>query len=383
MKAIGLMSGTSLDGLDIALCEIEGSYVGTKVQLLAYKEKKITAEMKEKIQRACSVPYSNVELICSLNFEIGQFFGTAVNEFLAEQKINPEEISFIASHGQTIFHIPADHDDLSHSTLQIGEPAVIAYLTGIQVISDFRSMDMAAGGQGAPLVPYADYILYRSHDVNRVLLNIGGISNVTYMKKDAREEDILAFDTGPGNMMIDELMRIYFHCEYDRNGDTAKRGTVIPELLDQLMKMPYILEQPPKSTGREMFGRQLVQKITVFYPDARPEDLITTLTEYTALSIAENIHTFLDPQGKVEELIVSGGGAHNQYLLSRIEHALQGCRVMTQEEIGYSSDAKEAVAFVILGNETMHGHYANMISATGAHEKVVLGSITPAPRRKR
>lgn len=382
MKAIGLMSGTSLDGLDIAYCEISGSYTDTKVKLLAYGEKKLPQAMKERIQQACSIQESNVEMICSLNFELGKFFGDAVNAFLQEHAINAKEVSFIASHGQTIYHIPFDHDDVMHSTLQIGEPAEIAYRTGIQVISNFRTMDMAAGGQGAPLVPYADYLLYTSKEKNRVLLNIGGISNVTYLKKNAKEEEISAFDTGPGNMMIDEAMRIYFQKEYDADGEKGRSGKVIPELLSALMKIPYITQQPPKSTGRELFGRQKVQEIVHSYADAAGEDLVATFTEYTAKTIADNIHAFLDPMGTVEELIVSGGGAHNRFLLTRIQSYMNGCSVLTQEDLGFSSDAKEAVAFVILGNETVRSHYSNLIAATGAKEKVILGNITPAPRRR-
>lgn len=382
MKAIGLMSGTSLDGLDIAYCEISGSYTDTKVKLLAYGEKKLPQAMKERIQQACSIQESNVEMICTLNFELGKFFGDAVNAFLQEHAINAKEVSFIASHGQTIYHIPFDHDDVMHSTLQIGEPAEIAYRTGIQVISNFRTMDMAAGGQGAPLVPYADYLLYTSKEKNRVLLNIGGISNVTYLKKNAKEEEISAFDTGPGNMMIDEAMRIYFQKEYDADGEKGRSGKVIPELLSALMKIPYITQQPPKSTGRELFGRQKVQEIVHSYADAAGEDLVATFTEYTAKTIADNIHAFLDPMGTVEELIVSGGGAHNRFLLTRIQSYMNGCSVLTQEDLGFSSDAKEAVAFVILGNETVRSHYSNLIAATGAKEKVILGNITPAPRRR-
>jgi Predicted molecular chaperone distantly related to HSP70-fold metalloproteases len=382
MKAIGLMSGTSLDGLDIAYCEISGSYTDAKVKLLAYGEKKLPQAMKERIQQACSIQESNVEMICSLNFELGKFFGDAVNAFLQEHAINAKEVSFIASHGQTIYHIPFDHDDVMHSTLQIGEPAEIAYRTGIQVISNFRTMDMAAGGQGAPLVPYADYLLYTSKEKNRVLLNIGGISNVTYLKKNAKEEEISAFDTGPGNMMIDEAMRIYFQKEYDADGEKGRSGKVIPELLSALMKIPYITQQPPKSTGRELYGRQKVQEIVHSYADAAGEDLVATFTEYTAKTIADNIHAFLDPMGTVEELIVSGGGAHNRYLLTRIQSYMNGCSVLTQEDLGFSSDAKEAVAFVILGNETVRSHYSNLIAATGAKEKVILGNITPAPRRR-
>ena len=210
MKYIGLMSGTSLDGLDIAYCSIDGFYTSTNVQLLAYKEVKMPKQLKEKIQFACNKEGAHTDDICSLNFELGTWFGESTKQFMDENAIRCEDIDAICSHGQTVYHIPEKGNGLVRSTLQLGEAAVIAWITGCRVISDFRSMDMAAGGEGAPLVPYADYLLYRSNTKRRVLVNIGGISNVTYLDKACKEEDVVAFDTGPGNMMIDEAMRHFF-----------------------------------------------------------------------------------------------------------------------------------------------------------------------------
>lgn len=382
MKAIGLMSGTSLDGLDIAYCSIEGNYTDTKVKLLQYGESRMPMVLKEEIQKACDIHQSDVAAICSLNFKLGQWFGDSTLSFMQENHICSRDVDYIASHGQTVYHIPEKTEEYERSTLQIGEPAEIALRTGCMVISNFRTMDMAAGGEGAPLVPYADYILYRSAEKTRVLLNIGGISNVTYLPRNAEEKDVFAFDTGPGNMMIDEAMRHFYHKEYDEDGNTAERGNVNSSLLKELMDMSYVRMNPPKSTGRELYGKQKVEELLQKYAEVSAEDAVCTFTEYTAASIAENVKLFLCPKGIPAEIIAAGGGAHNRVLLERLQEDLPEARVMKQEDMGFSSDAKEAIAFVILGNETLHRHYSNMISATGASKRVILGNITPKPMLK-
>ncbi|NLH63523.1 MAG: anhydro-N-acetylmuramic acid kinase [Erysipelotrichaceae bacterium] len=381
MKIIGLMSGTSLDGLDIACCEINGYSTDIKVKLLAYDEVKMPEELKAKIQHACDIHGAGVDKICSLNYELGRWFGESTKDFMDRNHFSCDEIAAVCSHGQTIYHIPHDRDGLVKSTLQIGEPAVIAWLTGCQVISDFRAMDMAAGGEGAPLVPYVDYLLYRSAEKKRILLNIGGVSNVTVLEPNCQEEDIAAFDTGPGNMMIDEAMRHFYHKEYDENGFIARHGHVIDDLFEELKHDPYVDAKPPKSTGREVFGRQCVEKILQQRPQAKGEDIVCTFTHFTSYCTARNIHLFLENDRKTDELIVSGGGSHNGFLLELLQKDLGHGKVLTQEDIGFSSDAKEAIAFAVLGNETLHGHYANMKSATGASQNVVLGCITPKIKR--
>lgn len=381
MKLIGLMSGTSLDGLDIAYCSIDGFYTDTKVKLLRYREVKMPSDLKKKIQNACDVNGAHVDDICSLNFELGKWYGECTKAFMDETHITCDDVDAICSHGQTIYHIPQTTENHVCSTLQIGESAMIAWLTGCRVISDFRTMDMAAGGEGAPLVPYADFLLYRSTEKNRVLLNIGGISNVTYLKKNCCEDEVTAFDTGPGNMMIDEAMRIFYDKEFDEDGQTGRNGKVIDEMFEELQREPYILSLPPKSTGRELFGKQRVQELLRRYEKYRKEDVICTLTHYTAWCVAENIHNFLETEEKVDEVIVSGGGAHNSFLKELLQQYMGHGSVITQEDLGFSSDAKEAVCFAILGNETLHDHYSNMPSATGAKAKVILGNITPKVRR--
>ena len=381
MNYIGLMSGTSLDGLDIAYCSLDGYYTSTKVKLLAYEEVAMPQDLKKKIQHACDVHGAHTDEICSLNFELGAWFGDSVKKFMETHAIASSDVDAICSHGQTVFHIPESYNGLVRSTLQLGEPAVIAWITGCRVISDFRSMDMAAGGEGAPLVPYADYLLYRSETKRRVLLNIGGISNVTFLDAGCSEEEVSAFDTGPGNMMIDEAMRHFFHQEYDSEGKMARSGKVINALFEELKRDPYIISAPPKSTGREHFGKQRMEKILNGYADEEGRDIVCTLTHFTAWSVVENIHRFLEGNGPVEELIVSGGGAHNAFLMELLQNYMQHGKVMSQEDLGYSSDAKEAICFALLGNETMHLHYSNMRSATGASARVILGNITPAVRR--
>lgn len=375
MKLIGLMSGTSLDGLDIAYCDIEGYYLSTKVKLLAYEEVKMPADLKEKIQFACDVNGAHVDEICSLNFELGHWFGVATKAFMERHDIT--DLDAICSHGQTVYHIPHATERFVSSTLQIGEPAVIAWLCGSQVISDFRKMDMAAGGEGAPLVPYVDFLLYRHEVMNRILLNIGGISNITILHAGCREEDVTAFDTGPGNMLIDEAMRYYFKKEYDADGNTGRNGKLIETLLEELKKHPYVDALPPKSTGREMFGRQFANELFEKYDEVKGEDMVCTLTHFTAYCNARNIQLYAEKMGQVDQLIVSGGGSHNSFLKELLQDYLGHGTVITQEDLGYSSDAKEAIAFAVLGNETLHGHYANMKSATGAAKSVILGNITP------
>ena len=375
MKLIGLMSGTSLDGLDIAYCDIEGCCLSTEVKLLCYEEVKMPVELKEKIQHACDVHGAHVDEICSLNFELGHWFGHATKSFMESHGIT--DVDAICSHGQTIYHIPHETDRFVSSTLQIGEPAVIAWLCGCQVISDFRKMDMAAGGEGAPLVPYVDFLLYRDETKNRILLNIGGISNITILHAGCKEEEVTAFDTGPGNMLIDEAMRHYFKKEYDEGGITGRSGKLIPSLFERLKSHPYVDALPPKSTGREMFGRQFADEIFNSYENGSGEDVICTFTHFTAYCNARNIHLYAEKHGKVDQLIVSGGGSHNSFLKELLQQYLGHGTVLTQEDLGFNSDAKEAVAFAVLGNETLHGHYANMKSATGASKSVILGNITP------
>lgn len=381
MYAVGLMSGTSLDGIDAALVKIKGVQENTKLELIAFITVPISSHIKDEIKRACSEKKSSVDLICSLNFKLGYLFSEAAKKVCDKGNIELKKLDFIASHGQTIYHIPKNRGNFVSSTLQIGEPAVIAYETGVKVISNFRVMDMASGGEGAPLVPYSEYILYGSNQENIALQNIGGIGNVTVIPKSGNIEDIFAFDTGPGNMIIDEVCQRLFHVNYDVNGHIAARGKIQSDMLNELMAHSHIKALPPKTTGREDFGQQFADRLLRKYKDKRSEDILATVTMFTAKSIAENYKNFIMNKIDLNKVIIGGGGVHNKTLLGYLKNELPGIHIVTQDQIGLSSDAKEAIAFVVLGNETLHNNFSNVPGATGAKERVILGNITPGPAR--
>lgn len=379
MYGIGIMSGTSLDGVDTVLVEIENYGINTKLKVIEYNEYPMPASTRMKIKQACDEKNSHVDLICSLNFEIGYLFVEAVKRLLEKANFNSSQLDFIATHGQTIYHIPFQRDDLISSTLQIGEPAILAYEFNTTVISNFRVMDMAAKGQGAPLVPYSEYILYSEKGKNIALQNIGGIGNVTLLNEDLDIDQIEAFDTGPGNMMINEACRLLYNQPFDHDGYHASQGHIIDEMLEELMNHPYMNKLPPKSTGREEFGENYVKELIEKYNGYDKNDYIKTFTYFTAKSIEYHYRRDIMSKCHLDKVIVGGGGSHNQTLMKMIKALLCDIEVYTQDEIGYSSDAKEAIAFAILGNETLHQHFSNVKSATGAKHNVVLGNITPKP----
>lgn len=370
--AVGLMSGTSLDGVDAALVDISEENEKTKVQLVAFETYSIPAETLKRINQVLSIEESNVERICSLNVELGYLFSDAVKQICQKAEIETEELEFVASHGQTIYHLPNPGHQQFSSTLQIGESAVICEETKTTVVSNFRERDMANGGQGAPIVPYSEYVLYRDEKRTRLLQNIGGIGNVTVIPKNANLNQLIAFDTGPGNMIIDELCRYFYQKEYDHGGAYAALGTVNQELLAELMAHPFISKSYPKTTGREDFGNEFTKQLLAKWP-MTANDLIATVTEFTAASIAENLKPFIDSE---TDLIVAGGGSYNGTLIQMLKAQLPDIHVVIQEDIGYSSEAKEAIAMTILGNQTLHHKPSNVPSATGAKKPVILGKIT-------
>jgi len=378
---VGLMSGTSLDGIDSALVKISGSGENTNVELIDFINKEIPEDIKNEIMDCFSVIKSNVELICSVNFKLGYLFAQAVKEVCRKANFDINKLDLIGSHGQTVYHVPKGHDNIIESTLQIGEPAVIAYETGVTVVSNFRTMDMAAGGQGAPLVPYTEYLLYRS-DKNRALQNIGGIGNVTVIPKKCCMEQMYAFDTGPGNMIMDEVTKRLQGQKYDKGGYFASLGKVDEDMLKELMSIEYINAEPPKTTGREFFGSQFVDRLLEKWGHLEANDIIATVTMFTAKSIAVNYREFVFNSFPIEEVILGGGGSYNNTLVSMIKELLPECKVMIQENLGYSSDAKEAIAFAVLANETINGNAGNVLGATGAKERVILGNITPVPYKR-
>lgn len=375
MLAVGLMSGTSLDGIDAVLCEIQGSGIDTQVKQIAFETYPLPDSTKEKI-KACCHDQGSVSLVCSLNFELGELFAQAVKSVCQKVGVETKELGFIASHGQTIYHIPNPYGDFHASTLQIGESAVIAQRCGCPCIANFRVKDMAAGGEGAPLVPFSEYILYRKEDEAIALQNIGGIGNVTVLPKQCSIDEVFAFDTGPGNMIVDEAMLQLYNRNYDANGEIALSGKLILDLVEELKQDPYLQKQPPKTTGREVYGKAYTLDILNRYANEKKEDLIATMTWFTAYSIAENYRRFVLNEHNLSQVILAGGGAHNLAIRKFLQEELPSIQVKTQEDLGYSSDAKEAIAFVILGNETMHKQFSNVPKATGASQKVILGNIT-------
>lgn len=380
MYIVGLMSGTSLDGIDAALVHIENSGANTKVKLVEFITHPFPNHVKQEIVQSLSKSDSNVQLICSLNFKLGKLFADSVKEVCKKANFRLEDLDLIGSHGQTIYHQPLHEDEWIPSTLQIGEPAVIAYECRTPVVSNFRTMDMAAGGQGAPLVPFTEYILYHNQEKGRLLQNIGGIGNVTVLPKQATLDEIFAFDTGPGNMIIDEVCYQLFNQKYDKDGILASQGRVNNELLIYCLDNPFFSISPPKSTGRELFGKQYVDSLIKKFSDVPQLDILTTVTMFTARSIVDSYKQDIFPHINIDEVIIGGGGSYNKTLLTMIKNLLdKPITLLTQEDLGYSSEAKEAVAFAILANETYHHNPSNVRTATGAREAVILGNMTFAP----
>lgn len=373
--AVGIMSGTSLDGIDVVLASIEGSFIETQVHMIAYELFPLESELKTKIMDAMNEKTCSPALIASLNMELGYAFGHAAKSLCEKKGVPLNQIDFVASHGQTIWHINEDSDQHVRSSLQLGDGSAIASIMQTTVVSNFRLADIAAGGVGAPLVPYVDYLLFRDHDKSRSLHNLGGISNMTILKKNASEDDVIAFDTGPANMMIDRAMMVLFGKAYDADGDVARSGEIIHSMLYELMNHPYLNQKPPKSTGREVFGDQYTDRLINRYKQEKSEDIIRTLTQFTAQSIVKSYQDDVLPYVSLDEIIFSGGGAYNTFLLEQIESELKPISIKTLEDYQYDSKAKEALAFLVLGNETLHQKPSNMIKATGAKRKAILGQI--------
>jgi anhydro-N-acetylmuramic acid kinase len=405
---LGMMSGTSADGIDSALVKISGAPPRLQIELQGHTHEPFPPQIRREILRVAEQnPLAPSEL-SQLHFRLGRIYAAAAAAAAKRFRISPRKIDLIGNHGQTIFHqgTPARFRGAkTASTLQIGESATIAALTGITTVSDFRPADMALGGQGAPLVPFADYLLYRHPTRGRASLNIGGIANLTVLPADAKLSEVLAFDSGPGNMLIDALVQHFTggRVRYDKNASLAQSGRSLPALLGELMKDPYLRIAPPKSTGREYYGAGYVRKLLELgrRHQARPNDLIRAATIFPALAIADALYRFVLPQYKIREIIVSGGGAQNPLLLAQLSALLgrsgasasrsspgaakarpfPAIEVLPSEHFGIPSEAKEALAFAILAYETFHQRPSNVPTATGAHGPAILGKISYAPPR--
>lgn len=372
MLAIGIMSGTSLDGIDVCVVDInkkeEYEYAIKAFESFPYKE-----EIVNKIKEVSNLKTSNVQKICSLNVEISYEYVEAIKKCLSLYNIKIKDIEFIAMHGQTIWHNPDNMVGYASSTLQIGDPSVIAYEFNKKVISNFRMMDMAAGGCGAPLIPFVDYLLYNSKEKSIAMQNIGGIGNVCYMKKGTSINEIVAFDTGPGNMMIDEATLILFNKPFDESGNIAKSGTINKEVLDELLNDEYIKKPYPKSTGREKYNTEFVNNVInkILSSGGKKEDVISTLTAFTAYSIIYAYDNFL---GDIDQVIVSGGGSHNEYMMNILKEKYHEKIIIENR-----TDAFEAFGFAILGHMTLLNKPSNVPVVTNASRQVVLGNITNPP----
>jgi anhydro-N-acetylmuramic acid kinase len=426
MLVLGMMSGTSADGIDVALARISGAPPNLQIRLLDHTSVTFPEALRKRILYVAEQNEITSGELSQLHFRLGHIYADAVVAACKKFRIPPRRIDLIGNHGQTIFHQGAPVPYLSartSSTLQIGEGSIIAARTGITTVSDFRPADMALGGQGAPLVPFADYTLYRHPKIGRVSLNIGGIANITVIPAGARPDQVFAFDTGPGNMLIDALVQQFTRGEqrFDKNAALARSGQLNRRLMKALLRDPYLKLKPPKSTGREYYGQAYLKKLLALarHFKVKPDDVIRTVTMFTAVSVADALHRFVLPKHKIHELIVSGGGAHNPLMFEGLSVFVIGpprdiyssararrifiemrvpaspqsseprtkqvpfpfVSVLPSSHFGIPTEAKEAFAFALLAYETFHQRPGNLPSATGARGPAILGKISYAPPR--
>lgn len=369
--AIGMMSGTSLDGIDACLVKLDSDY---EFEILKTHSLDYPEEIRQKLLSLANNEGS-VKDVCNMDFVVGNLFAQCANELVQKSGLKKEEVDYIASHGQTICHMPEIVNTAgikTGSTLQIGNVSVISELTGITTIGDFRSKDIAAGGQGAPLVPFADELIFKK-DIPRAIQNIGGIGNVTVLSKAC---ETFAFDTGPGNMLIDYFVQKLFNVPYDKNGEIALKGKVDEKWLESLLKEPYYAKIPPKSTGRELFNKEYAQKI---YESAPKDnfDVIATITALTAKTICKAYHDFIFPKTPLKEVVLGGGGAYNRALIKFLKRYLNNStEIKTHEDFGINDKFKEALAFAILGYCTLENTTNNIPTCTGAKKRVIMGIVS-------
>jgi len=379
MRVAGIMSGTSVDGIDVAIVDIAEKSAALRVETVTFHSIPYPKLVREAIL-AVSNSMTHTATIARLGFLLGELYAAAVHETCRRKGVPLDSITLLGMHGQTIFHESESVEYLGHrvaSTLQIGEAAVVSERTGLWTISNFRERDIAAGGKGAPLVSIVDYLLFRHRRIGRVALNIGGIANITLIPAGAERCDVLAFDTGPGNMVIDALVTHMTGGKkhYDQDGKIGRRGKIHPRLLESMLSDPYFAFGPPKTAGREQFGQDFANGLIA---SGLPlPDLIATATELTARSIAQAITTSISAEDRVKEVIVSGGGVHNGQIMRRLRELLPQLSVEPSSNHGIDPDAKEAVAFAVLAYEFIQGRPGNLPSATGARHQALLGKSSP------
>lgn len=371
MLVLGLISGTSADGVDAVIVEINGKGEALKITQKAFKTYRFSPELQDEIIRVSHERVNSGD-ISSLNFRLGKFFGESALRLINESRIPFSRIKLIGSHGQTISHLPG------RASLQIGEPSIIAAITGKITIADFRPADIAAGGEGAPLSCLLHYELFKKKGTCTLVINIGGISNFTLISSSGSKKDVFAFDTGPGNMIIDSIVRIMSNGKkrFDENGEIASQARVNREILEELLGHPFISKKPPKSTGREEFGGPIVKRLleVIKRKKEKIENIIATVTAFTVESIYLNYKKFIKPYN-VSRIVVTGGGVENNFIMRLLREKFSPIPVYTFEDFGLNSHSTEAVAFALLAYETYHGRPGNIPSATGAKKEAILGKI--------
>lgn len=381
LTVMGLMSGTSVDAVDACLALLEFANGRLCYEILATHSVDIPDTLRERLLRCMADKAMGLEELCALNVAVGELFAETAQGLIESSGINPGSIDCIGSHGQTIFHWPPTQPGQLGSTLQIGEPSIIAEKTGIYTIADFRPRDMAAGGQGAPLVCFADLLLFQDEAIGRCIQNIGGIANVTVVpsRESQRQgqKPVIAFDTGPGNMLMDAAMQYFFQKPYDENGEMAARGEVHNPLLYAMLKHPYLELSPPKTTGREQFGAPYLHELMVQFPDLDEWDWLATLNVYTAQTIVDAYERFVFPAYDIAEMVVGGGGAYNATLLKNMINLFRARNrsivIKTHADFGIHDKYKEALAFAILAWASLLHRHNNIPECTGAAHPVILG----------
>ena len=394
MKVVGLCSGASMDGVDMAACQISGDgQSGLHADLLAYGTEPYSKDMSKILAELSEQKSVSTDDISKLNFRLGRTYARAATKIIEKAGLKPADIDLIGCHGQTIAHLPPRLDRAAGtssmeiqrvgSTFEIGEPAVLAETMGITVVSNFRARDIAAGGQGWPLTPFVDYSLFSSPDQTRAMVNIGGVTSITVLPAGGKADDVVAFDSGPGCLLVDCMMQVMTlgKQSYDKNGELAATGKANEYLMQELLKHAYIQRSPPKSTGREEFGMKFSERLYEhgIRRGIKPTDVLRTATEFTAITIADAFKRFVTPHWKLEEAVLSGGGSLNPLLVNRLRQELgSSVKVVTTDEYGLPSRSKEAVCIAILAREAIMGRAGNLPRASGAVHARVLGQITQA-----
>jgi anhydro-N-acetylmuramic acid kinase len=375
-KVIGLISGTSADGIDACLVQIDRSGQKLKIKELGFKTYPFPEGLKKRILQISDPGFQNLDEVLRMNMVLGEYFSKAALSLIKRLGYKTKQIDLIGSHGQTIRHLPKEvirFKKRVKATLQIGEPSIIAQRSGIITVGDFRTADVASGGEGAPLAPLGHFYLFNSKAYSQLILNLGGIANFTVLPKNCSISDVWGFDTGPCNVILDNLSGKLFKKRFDQNGRIASSGKVNDNLLKKLKKHKFFRSPPPKSTGREDFDEKFVKKIL----DSKtfPEDMIATASELVVWSIWDGYQRFVKPHHEIERMILCGGGAHNKYLLKRLSDLFYPVKVITSHGAGYNPDFVEAMIFALLANQAIDQVPGSLKKVTGAQKDAILGKI--------